>query len=101
MAHQQQCNGCEHSNTCETIYRQLGQSNAPPVAFKVFVAFVMPILSFVITLALSAHILEDRIDPKWMQLTSVVTAMGASVLVVAVSSCLMKTQQTKRMKETS
>jgi hypothetical protein len=101
MAHQQQCNGCEHSNTCETIYRQLGQSDAPPVACKVFAAFVLPILSFVITLALSEHILEDRMDPKWIQLTGVVIAIAASVLVVVVSSFLMKAPQTKRMKETS
>ena len=101
MTHQQQCNGCEHSNTCATIYRQLGQSDAPPVASKVFIAFVLPILSFVIMLALVEGILNGRIDPQLAQLTGFFMAIVVSLLVVIASSFLMKVKPNKRMKETS
>ncbi len=43
---------------CIDIYQQLGQTKGPSVAGKVFLAFVLPLLVFIISLMLAGYILS-------------------------------------------
>ena len=95
MTQQQQCKGCEHSSTCETVYQRMGNSTAPSIAGKIFIVFALPILTFIITLGLSQEILSIWISSGLLKLVSGLTALGASVFVVLVSSLLMKSPKSR------
>jgi hypothetical protein len=90
---QQECKGCAHSNTCETVYQRMGNSTAPSIAGKIFIVFALPILTFIVTLGLSEKIMSAWISSGLLKLVSGLTALGASVLIVLVSSLLMKSPQ--------
>ena len=42
------CSQCPQKDSCREVYRRLGHSDAPPVAGKVFWAFVVPIGLFAV-----------------------------------------------------
>ena len=57
MDNQEFCQGCEQQHSCREVYRQLGNTKGPSVALKVVVAFLLPLMVFIVTLAVSEAIL--------------------------------------------
>ena len=53
MDNTKNCSGCIDSDRCQAAYEQAGKVTGPPVAGKVFLVFLGPILIFIITLGLS------------------------------------------------
>ena len=57
-----QCEKCgfRHGNgpCCADIYQQLGHQKGPPIMCQIFVAFVLPVLVFIGSLALTNYILS-------------------------------------------
>ncbi len=49
MTQQHECQGCQHHNSCEDIYRRLGHSDTSSVAVKVCIAFILPLIAFVVS----------------------------------------------------
>jgi hypothetical protein len=85
------CKGCQHHNTCEEVYRCLGHSNAPPVTANVLVAFVLPMVTFVVTLGVSRGMWGSLAPAKIMALLSFLVALAATVLVAAAGAWWMRT----------
>ena len=56
------CNDCGYRHgrgrCCIDIYQQLGQTKGPSVAGKAFLAFVLPLLVFIISLMLAGYFLS-------------------------------------------
>ena len=52
MEQQQFCQDCHQKHDCQEIYRKMGGSDCPPVFKKVLVAFLLPMLVFVVSLAI-------------------------------------------------
>ena len=50
MAQQKFCQTCEQKGDCRKIYRTLGDSKSPSVAAQVVLAFLLPLLIFIMTL---------------------------------------------------
>jgi hypothetical protein len=45
------CQDCHYKHDCRQIYRQLGHASCPSVVRKVIVAFLFPLVVFIISLA--------------------------------------------------
>ncbi len=52
------CDNCMQKHDCQSIYRQLGDVEGPSVVIKVIVAFLLPLLVFIVTLAIFERILS-------------------------------------------
>lgn len=64
MAQLKSCQQCDQKHQCQEIYKQLGKAKGPSVTFKAIVAFLLPILVFIVTLAIFEKILARTIDIK-------------------------------------
>ena len=45
------CQICGRRNSCQGVYRRLGSLEGPSVTLKVILAFLIPVLVFIVTLA--------------------------------------------------
>ena len=57
MDQQKFCQDCHQKHDCQEVYRRLGGSECPPVFLKVIVAFLLPMLIFIVSLAIFDRIL--------------------------------------------
>lgn len=90
------CKGCQQKNACEDAYRRLGHSNAPPVTTNVLVAFVAPLLTFVLALAAAQMVRVDWAHPTVILLMRFVVALAATALVAAGGAWWMRSSPTKQ-----
>ncbi len=51
MKQQEFCQDCHYKHDCRQIYRQLGHASGPSIVRKVIVAFLLPLVVFIISLA--------------------------------------------------
>ena len=58
MAEQKFCQGCKQKHDCQKVYQQLGDIKGPSVVIKVVVAFLLPLVVFIVTLAIFDKILS-------------------------------------------
>lgn len=82
MAQQKSCQECDQKHHCQEIYQQMGKAQGPSVAFKAIVAFLLPILAFIVTLAVSEKFLVKIIDTK--QLRTVLDFLLALLVTLAI-----------------
>ena len=52
MAQHKLCENCPQAHECQEVYRHLGNVKGPSIAVKVIVAFLLPMLVFVVSLAI-------------------------------------------------
>jgi hypothetical protein len=62
MSQEEFCQGCNQKNQCQGIYRKLANTKDPSVVFKVIVAFLLPILLFIVLLIISEKIFSDILN---------------------------------------
>ena len=83
MIQQEFCKDCHQKHDCQEVYRQLGHSVCPSITCKVIVAFLFPLVVFIISLVVfdkiffpaSWNILRPSLDgnpadPQGLQTTS-------------------------------
>jgi len=58
MAQPNQCDGCSQADRCQEAYRQLGCTEGPSVTRPVLIAFLLPIVAFIVSLAAWSWLLE-------------------------------------------
>jgi len=90
MTQQRECQGCQHSNSCEDIYRRLGHSHTSPVAVKVCIAFIFPLIVFVVMLAVSGGVLEKQVSDQSATMIGFVVALASAIGVAALGSWIMR-----------
>ncbi|MHC5094957.1 MAG: hypothetical protein ACYSOU_02455 [Planctomycetota bacterium] len=78
------CSGCSQKDTCRSAYEKLGKFQGPNVAWKVIVAFWVPIGVFIGGLAASQRLLRGRIEGRALILVSFVLAVSLTWLVICV-----------------
>ena len=64
MVEQKFCQGCNQEHDCQEINQKLANFKGPSVVFKVCLAFLLPILVFIASLAVSERVLAKAIDTK-------------------------------------
>ena len=62
MVQQEFCQTCKDKADCRKIYRELGKSTSPSVAAQVVLAFLLPLLVFIMTLGISERLLTGAIE---------------------------------------
>jgi len=67
MDKQDLCEKCSHRNGCKDVYRKLGKVEAAPVAVKVVVAFLLPIVILICTLAFFQYILAGAVQSEGLR----------------------------------
>lgn len=60
----QNCNKCPNNNKCSEVYENLGKSSCKPVATSVSIAFLLPMVVFIITIALFQEYCGDVFASK-------------------------------------
>lgn len=64
MADQKQCQNCGQRHTCREVYRQMSDPKAPNVLWKVIQAFVVPLVIFILVLAVSEKLLAKKLQSE-------------------------------------
>ncbi|MDD5063219.1 MAG: SoxR reducing system RseC family protein [Phycisphaerae bacterium] len=83
MAELKPCQECDQKHKCQDIYQQLGKAKGPSVVFKAVVAFLLPLLIFIVSLAAFERILAGTTDLKSLR-TALDFLLALSVTLVAI-----------------
>jgi hypothetical protein len=67
MADQEFCQSCEQNRNCRQLYQQLGHSKGPSVTVKVVTAFLLPLVVFIISLAVFKRLLVGLMASGWLE----------------------------------
>jgi hypothetical protein len=58
MMEQEQCKNCGSRQNCGTVYKKMGEYKGPSVLGKVVLAFVVPLLVFIVSLVVMDKLLS-------------------------------------------
>ncbi|MFA5240475.1 MAG: SoxR reducing system RseC family protein [Phycisphaerae bacterium] len=64
MAEPKSCPGCDQKNKCQETYQQLGKAQGQSIALDSVVAFLLPLLIFIVSLGIFDRILAGTIELK-------------------------------------
>lgn len=62
MVQQEFCKKCNQKGDCKEVYRMLGNAEGPPVVAKVCLAFLLPLVVFIVSLGVCDRILAGEIE---------------------------------------
>jgi hypothetical protein len=84
------CQECSRKHECQEIYQKLGKAQGPSVAFKAVAAFLLPLLIFIVSLAVFEGILARITDIKELRiifgLLLALSVTFAATLIIKVMS---------------
>lgn len=84
MAQSKSCEGCSHAHDCKKVYEQLGCVEGPSVTSAVVLAFLVPLLVFIVALAGFGWLLEDRVAESHQVPLAVILAVVTTIGVMLV-----------------
>ena len=91
MAQQEFCENCNQQHDCQEVYRQLGDTTGPSVVFKVIVAFGLPLIVFIVSLAVSKGIFAEVTNTKGLQTAlSFFTALLTTFVCILITGVINK-----------
>jgi len=83
MAPQRFCQDCNQKHDRQSVYEQLGNTAEASVTIKVVLAFLLPLIIFIITLAVSERVFARTIDIEKLQIIlSLLTALLATFVCI-------------------
>ena len=93
MVEQKFCQDCDKGHHCQKVYERLGKANGPSVVWRVVIVFLLPMVVFIVFLAVFEGILAGVIDGRGPR-----TAIGFLLallltFVFAVSCSLLTTRK--------
>ena len=83
MSEQESCRYCRQKHDCREVYRQLGKAEGPSVVSKVVAAFLVPLVVFIVSLAVFEQILAEVVHPGALQ-TGISFLLALSVTFVCI-----------------
>jgi len=87
MASQRICQNCIQKHDCRRIYEQLGDSPGPSVALKAILAFLLPLMVFIVSLAVFERVLAGAITTEQMR-----TALSFVLALLVTFVCVLITR---------
>ena len=100
MVQQEICHNCRQKHDCQEVYRRLGNSTCPSVVTKTIVAFLLPLVVFIISLVVFDEFFStaeggnllfsqngDPVNAQKLQ-----TAVGFLVALLVTSVCVFITR---------
>jgi len=89
MTQQEFCHTCKQNSDCRKVYGQLGGLEGPSVAAKVVLAFLLPLVVFVVSLAAFDRILAGAIgEGHVLTAVSLLLALGASFTCILITGMI-------------
>ncbi|MGB8226326.1 MAG: hypothetical protein WCE45_05605 [Sedimentisphaerales bacterium] len=82
-----QCKDCGQKDSCREVFKELGNLKGPSVLLKVVQAFLLPLIFFIIALAVAEKVLAERIASS---LGKNLLALAAAVAVVFLYLMILK-----------
>jgi hypothetical protein len=83
------CRGCPEKHKCREIYQLLGKAKGPSVALKVVAAFLIPLVVFIVSLAIFEKTSAKTANTKALQtiinLLLALSVTFACILVIKVA----------------
>ncbi len=102
MVEQDFCSNCPQSRNCRSVYERLSGMTGPSVALRAVLAFLLPLIVFIIALAVSKSILVGIIKNQGLQtLLSLVSAGGAGFICILVAKSIMRRLDKDKNQNTS
>lgn len=84
MSEQKICEDCKQKHDCQRIYEQLGDVEGPSVLVKVIVAFLLPLVVFIVSLAAFQQIFAKAISTQRLQ-----TALSLLLALLVTFVCIL------------
>lgn len=84
MAEQDFCHTCLQRHDCQKVYHELSDSRGPSVAVRASLAFLLPLVVFIVGLAVCEEILAGVAEP-------VKTTAGLGMALVSTLACVLVT----------
>ncbi|MBC8469939.1 MAG: hypothetical protein H8D56_10755 [Planctomycetes bacterium] len=78
------CGNCNQKHNCGSIYHQLGNTNGPSVVVKVVIAFLLPLVVFIFSLAVFQEIFTKTTSSQLM-----LTALSLVSALFVTFSCIL------------
>ena len=88
----QQCKDCGQKDSCREAFKELGNLKGPSVLLKVVQAFLLPLIFFIISLAVAENVLAERVASS---LGKNFLALAAAVAVVFLYLMVLKFWRSK------
>ncbi|MHC4499269.1 MAG: SoxR reducing system RseC family protein [Planctomycetota bacterium] len=91
------CQSCHQKDNCQEAYRRLGSVRGPSVVPKVVLAFLVPMVVFIVSLAFFHKILAKAAMARQMQTAlGLVAALAVTLICVLVARAIDKRISEKR-----
>lgn len=87
MAEQDFCHTCDQRHDCQKVYQRLGHADGPSVVVSVFLAFLLPLVVFIASLAISERILAGAVISGAAR-----TAVSLLLALLATLVCIVTTR---------
>jgi hypothetical protein len=81
MSDQNFCRNCYQKHDCQEKYRQLGEIKSPPITLKIIVAFLLPLLVFIVSLAVFETFFSKAMNTEALSLLAALLMTAACILV--------------------
>ena len=78
------CGNCNQKHNCGSIYHQLGNIKGPSMVVKVVIAFLLPLVVFIFSLAVFQEIFTKTISSQLVQ-----TALSMMSALLVTFSCIL------------
>lgn len=77
------CHSCTQSRDCKEVYSRLGETAGPSVAYRVIVAFLIPIIVFILTLTACEKFLTPAVKIEKLRIAAgFLCALAAAFLTI-------------------
>lgn len=91
MAQEEFCQDCSERHNCQKVYQQLGDNTGPSVVVKVILAFLLPPVVFIASLATFEEIFAAAINTRRMQtVLSFLLALLVTFICISVTGVINK-----------
>lgn len=87
MAQQKFCQNCIEKNNCQEVFQHLGHIQGHSVVLEVIVAFLLPLVVFIVSLAIYERILAEPVNAKHLQ-----TPLAFLLALLTTCTCILITR---------
>jgi uncharacterized membrane protein len=87
MVEQNFCQDCNQKHDCQKVYQQLGDIKGPSVVIKVLVAFLLPLVVFIVSLAVFAR--HQFFVKNWCRTEELQTVLSFLMALLVTFVCVL------------
>lgn len=89
MTQQKFCQGCSNEQECQQAYQKLANFKGSSIVFKVSIAFLLPLITFIASLAVFEGVLAKFINRQGLQNAfSFLSAILVTVAIILITKLI-------------